>query len=125
MTALSGQSAETVLGIIALKRTSRRAGPLHWTKLLLTFAKPGATNMNMQATNGAIQARKALLAEAKRLGLSAFISAEILKVQDHTGAWRTVTGGRHLGRIRSGFASLKQNSRSQWLTRSTRHPYAY
>ena len=88
--------------------------------------------MNMQATNGAIQARKALLAEAKRLGLSAFISAEILKVQDHTGAWRTVTGGRHLGRIRSGFASLKQAKRAakrkamptSWMTRSTRHPYA-
>ena len=79
--------------------------------------------MNTQATNGALQARKALLVEAKRLGLDAFISAEILKVQDHRGVWQTVTSGRHLGRIRSGYANLKQSS--QWLTRSTPHPFAY
>ena len=79
--------------------------------------------MNMQATNGAIQARKELLKEAKRMGLDAYESAGVVRVYDCNGGWRVVTSGRTLGQVKGGFT--RQRLAMQWMTRSTRHPFAY
>ena len=89
--------------------------------------------MNMQATNGALQARKELLKEAKRMRLDAYMTGETVRVYTCNGGWRIVTSGRTLGQVKGEFTRQRLTKRkakrkamlTSWMTRSTRHPFAY
>ena len=85
--------------------------------------------MNTQTTNGAMQIRQELIKEAKRMRLDAFMTGETVRVCNEHGRWvpvRTLLGVKQLKQAKRKAkrkANLKQAS--QWMTRSTRHPFAY
>ena len=85
--------------------------------------------MNTQATNGALKARQEVIKEAKRMRLDAYMTGETVRVCNEQGRWvpvRTLLEVKQLKQAKRKAkrkASLKKAS--QWMTRSTRHPFAY